>query len=433
MTVIAANTVPTLAPIRPAANALRTLLWVTPIIAATLLSKLAVPPFGKQGIGIALPVLLAVTLLGCVTQQFRIATARFAFGALVLGLLGITQVLKNDLFFLSSLVLLAALHAPLLLQLREPPVEIDRVVRFFLAICTLCACCSIVQFALQTIVDAKWLFPLDNLVPQQFQIQNYNKQAPLEYGSTVMRANGLFMMEPSYLSQLLAVAIVTELVTHNRWWQLLLYAVAMLVSYSGTGFMVLALCVPVVVIGQRRWGLIALAIIAGVLIAVLAQSFGKYLYLDTFTSRVGEFNSTGSSGFARFVGGFYLFEQFLWDYPLRALLGVGAGMFKEYAPLAHFPVAEMPLFKMVMEFGIFGAALYFAFLFFCLSSSALPAPVALAVGATFLLNGLYVPFSHALALSLLVWTSRTPSLATGSNSLTVPDSRMAVRHAAEGL
>lgn len=433
MTAFAANVVPILvAPAQSARSSsdwLNTLLWVTPILAATLLSKLAVPPFGAQGIGITLPVLLAVMMLGCVAQRFRIATARFAFGTLVLALLGITQVLKNDVFFLSSLVLLAALHVPLVLQLRDPP-DIDKVVRFFLAVCTVCAGLSIVQFVLQTFVESQWLFPLDNFVPQQFLVQNFNKQAPLEYGSTVMRANGVFMMEPSYLSQLLAVAIVTELVTRNRWWQLLLYAAALLVSYSGTGFMVLALCIPVVVVAQRRWGLIAAAILVATAMAVLAQQFGEYLYLDKLMARTGEFSSTGSSGFARFVGGFYLFEQFLWDYPLRTLFGVGAGMFKEYAPLAHFPVAEMPLFKMVMEFGIVGAALYFAFLFFCLSSSALPAPVALAIGATFLLNGLYVPFSHALALSLLVWTAPTLRQGIGFTA-TVPGSQ--VTHVSEGV
>lgn len=406
----------------PVANWLRTLLWTTPILAATVLSKFAVPPFGRQGISITLPVLLAVTFIGCITQQFRIATARFAFGALVLSLLGISQLLKNDVFSLSSLVLLAALHLPLVLQFREPPVDIQRVVRFFLAVCIVCACCSILQFSLQSIVESRWLFPIENFVPESFRVQNYNDEAPLEYGSTVLRANGVFMMEPSYLSQLLAIGIVTELATRNRWWLLLLFAAAMLVSYSGTGFMVLALCVPVIVITQRRWGLIATAVIAAIVVAALAQNFGKSLaealYLDTFTSRVGEFGSTGSSGFARFVGGFYLFEQFLWDQPWRALFGVGAGMFKEYAPLAHYPVAEMPLFKMVLEFGICGALLYFTFLFFCLSSSALPGAVALAVGATFMLNGLYVPFAHALSLSLLVWTASMTKAALGGASTT---------------
>lgn len=383
----------------------RTLLWVTPLLTATLFSKFAVPPLGAQGIGIALPILLMVTLMGCMMHQFVIATQRFMFGALTLAYLGLVQLLKNDVFYPSSLLLLAALHFPLMLQFRIAIQDINKVCKFFLWICCLCACLALAQFLLQSVVENRWLYPIENFVPEAFRTLNFNDQALLEYNSTTVRANGVFMLEPSYLSQLLAVGIVIELVTFNKVWRLLLFMAAMLASFSGTGFMVLAVCIPAVIISQRRWGLFAALFIAALFAGVLLQYVGGGLYFDKFIARLGEFNSTGSSGFARFVGGFYLFDQFLSEHPLRFLFGVGAGTFKDYAPLAHYPVAEMPLFKMVMEFGIGGALLYFSFLFYCLSSSALPVPAVLAIALTFLLNGLYVPFSHALALSLLVWTS----------------------------
>jgi len=385
---------------------LRTLLWVTPIIIATVLAKIAVPPFGAQGIGIALPVLLAVTALGCVTLQFEFDARRFVLGSLVLTFLGLSQLLKTDDFSPSSLVLLTALHVPLLLRLREPQPDMKTVTGFFAFVCAVIAVLAILQFALQGHIENNFLFPIENYVPDAFRVQNFNEQAPLEYGSEVMRANGVFMMEPSYLSQLLAIGVVLELVTRNRWWLLLLYVAAMVVSYSGTGFMVLGVCVPLVLIAQQRWVTLLITVVAAVAFLLAAENFGEALHLDTFVARIGEFNSTGSSGFARFVGGFYLFDQVLWSEPLHALFGVGAGAFKDYAPLAHFPVAEMPLFKMVLEFGLIGASLYFSFLFFCLSSSRLPASVAVAVGCTYLLNGLYIPFAHALALTLLVWTSK---------------------------
>ena len=372
----------------------RTLWWMTPILAATLLQKFAIPPFGAQGISVTLPIVLAITLTGCITGQFKFAPQRLIFATMVLSLLGITQALKNDTFFISSLVLLAALHLPFVLQFRTPLPNMSKVLNFFQLICGICALCGVLQFVLQPFMDHKILFPLDNFVPQDFLVQNYNEQAPLEYDSSVFRANGVFMMEPSFLSQLLAIAVVAELATRNRWWLLLLY---------------LAVCVPLTVILQRRWGFFIFI----ALTAVTVLALGQYLYLDLFLDRIHEFNSTGSSGFARFVGGFYLFNQYLWTHPLHALFGVGAGMFKEYAPMAHYPVAEMPLFKMVMEFGICGAAAYFSFLFFCLSSSALPVSIALAISMTFLLNGIYVPFSHAISLSLLIWTSAPQSLRNG--------------------
>jgi hypothetical protein len=148
-------------------------------------------------------------------------------------------------------------------------------------------------------------------------------------------------------------------------------------------------------------------------IAIIAVAAGELLQLDVLTSRSKEFTDTNSSGFARFVGGFYLFDVILWDHPWRALFGYGAGAYIEYAHLSPFEAADMPLFKMVVEFGVVGAAIYFAFLARCLFSSGAPRLLCLAIALTFLLNGLYVPSSHAIALSLLILTS---SSGTGTST-----------------
>ena len=70
-----------------------------------------------------------------------------------------------------------------------------------------------------------------------------------------------------------------------------------------------------------------------------------------------------------------------------------------------YPVVEMPLFKMVMEFGVVGALVYFAFLGYCFFTCSVSRMIAVAVLLTALLNGLYVPFSQGLALTLLIWPS----------------------------
>jgi hypothetical protein len=56
-----------------------------------------------------------------------------------------------------------------------------------------------------------------------------------------------------------------------------------------------------------------------------------------------------------------------------------------------------------------GAAVYFTFIVSCLFSSPLPKLLSLAIALSFLLNGMYVPFSHGLALGLLVLTSLPPN------------------------
>jgi hypothetical protein len=213
------------------------------------------------------------------------------------------------------------------------------------------------------------------------------------------------MLEPSFLTQFLAIAIIAETLTSTRLWRLGLYAGGILVAHAGTGMLILLIVMPFVVITRRRWDLLLLGVLGIAVILV----FGEYLNLDFITNRTAEFSDPNSSGFARFVGGFYMFEQMLWPNLTRALFGYGAGSFLDYAHLFTIEVADMPLTKMIFEFGVVGAAVYFAFIASCLFSSPLPKLLSLGIGLSFLLNGMYVPFSHGLALGLLVLTSLPPN------------------------
>jgi hypothetical protein len=245
----------------------------------------------------------------------------------------------------------------------------------------------------------RYLFPIENFVPGTFIVQNFNHQAAMAYGSHEYRANGVFLLEPSFFSQLLAVAIIAELGTLGRVSRLVVFGLALLVSYSGTGIIVLAICLPLAIVAQRRWGVLAVGLCALVVLIPLQE----YLHADRLISRVSEFGTIRSSAYSRFVGGFYLFDRFLWHDPWRTLFGYGAGSFTSYA--ARDDAGEMALFKIVFEFGLIGAVAYFGFLFGCLFYSPAPRLLTLAVGITYFLSGIYVPFAHGLALSLLLWNS----------------------------
>ncbi len=263
--------------------------------------------------------------------------------------------------------------------------------------------------ALHSVVNSRFLFPIENFVPSSFIVQHFNKQAAVAYGSDVYRANGVFLLEPSFFSQVLAVAVVAELCTRARATRLAVFGAALVVSYSGTGMLVLAICLPLYAVMRRRWGLLLIGAIALVAMIPLQEHFHGIRLL----SRVAELGSAHSSGFARFVGGFLLFDQFLWSDPWRTLFGYGAGAFANYASHTHYAVAEMALFKIVFEFGLIGALAYFGFLFCCLLTSKAPRLLTLAVGITYLLNGMYTPFAHGLAMGLLLWNSMPDEMRGG--------------------
>ena len=381
------------------------LVLCTPILCASLFSKFGIPGYASLGIGIGIPLTTIALGLGILNNCVRLEPRRLGFFCLTLAVLVLPQLLQAGTFSTDSLMMLAVLHIPYAMVVTRGHELAERVLQVFLHIASVLAALAIAQYFLQGFVDQVLLYPIDNLVPQQFVVQGFNAQGTINYGSTQVRATGMFMLEPSFLTQFLAIAIIAESLMSKRLWRLGLYGVGILMAHAGTGMLILLVVMPFVVITRRRWDLLLIGV-AGI---AFVLAFGEALNLDFLTSRANEFSDPNSSGFARFVGGFYMFEQMLWPNLTRALFGYGAGSFLEYTHLFTIEVADMPMTKMIFEFGLVGAATYFTFIATCLFSSPLPKLLSLGIALSFLLNGMYVPFSHGLALGLLVLTSLPPN------------------------
>jgi hypothetical protein len=404
-----------------AGNSVASLLLYLPLLSTTLFAKLSVPPFAAQSLSIAyLFIFLAIGFglaLGCLQPDTR----RLSFFLIFVGMIGALQVFRGEPFSPTSLLLLGTLHLGYVFHLSRGSDSTARALDFFLGLATVLALLGIGQYLLQFVVGARHAFPIENLVPQEFVVRGFNMQAPIAQGLETYRANGIFFAEPSFFSQFMAIAIIVELLTGNRLPRLALYTLALLLSYSGTGVVLLAVCGPQILMTRRRWGLLWLVLLGLALLLAL----GSYLEVDKLAGRIGEFGSVRSSGYARFLSGFHVFDQYLWSDPLKALFGYGAGQFPGYAARMTIPAAEMTLFKMVFEYGLIGAAAYFSFIFYCFYRSEAPVIVRVALAMSLLLNGPLVPFFHGLALSLLVWpapaadgevrpATRKPGLADGA-------------------
>ena len=150
---------------------------------------------------------------------------------------------------------------------------------------------------------------------------------------------------------------------------------------------------------KRRIDILVYGLVALLAAYLLFNTLG----LDLFVNRISELGDSSSSGFARFVGGFYLFNQYLWPDTANALFGMGAGAMDRFADQAHFAVAAVTWVKVLFEYGLVGAAAYFAFQYFCLFNNRGPLVVKLAAAVMLQLNGSLVPFAHALVFALLIW------------------------------
>lgn len=368
-----------------------------PLFVTLFLAKWVMPG-GPRDFAMAWPLIFGAVLIGVVSGHMRFDPKRLLIYLLLVGFLGAVQVVRGDGFSATSMLLMSAIYLGYTVTVRGA--ERYDAAQVFGRFAIIIAVCGIAQFVLQFGLPRALVFPIENLLPSGLLIQGYNTQIPIAYGSSVYKANGVFPLEPSFFSQFLAVAIIAELCGRNRWPRLALFGAGMLVSYSGTGIVILMVAMPFVILGYRRWDLLAVGGLALAVLLVFADQLNLALYLE----RAGEFTSTRSSGFERFVGALYLFDQFLWADPMRALFGFGSGQFQDFSLRADLPVSEMALSKIVFEFGLLGALATFAFLGYCLTRSGAPGPFKIAIAAMFFMSGIYTSASHGIALTVLVWS-----------------------------
>jgi hypothetical protein len=259
------------------------------------------------------------------------------------------------------------------------------------------------QFLIQFAHNDNLTFPIEAVLPDSFRTHGYNNVTPLYYGSPLYRSTGFVMLEPSVFSQMCAIGLIAELYARSRYSRLILYVVAMIVAYSGTGLMVLAVSLPAFALMYRRWDIITRGLALVVVVLLLAEP----LNLSVITNRFDEFGNTGSSGFARFVGWQDLFSDRLWPSPAAALFGHGAGSFESSA--VGYAAAQMAFTKIVFEFGVLGGLVYFGYMFFCIFSNGAPRILQVAITVCTFMNGAYSPTLTGLMLSLLFWPNSTIS------------------------
>ncbi|HKX44689.1 MAG TPA: hypothetical protein VJO99_26260 [Burkholderiaceae bacterium] len=387
----------------------RIALQYTPILAVVLLAKIAVPPFGKIGLGIDLPILLAVMLLGLCMGRFQVHVTRLLFYLLTIGWLGGSQLLLDNPFSPSSIAFLAVLFLPLTLQLRppktrplDPPAAEDPLqasLRAMAGLAAFFALLGVLQYTLQYVIGQRLAYPIEHSLPEAFITQKYNHLIPIREGGMILKANGVFFLEPSFYSQFIGLGLVLELSTRNRPLRIALLVAGLAVAYSGTGIIVASVGIAGLVIVKRRWDVIVFVVLA----ALAALLLSDLLHLDRLLNRVAEFQSTRSSASARFVAWLDMLHQHWWLDGMRALFGAGAGSFSSYAVTARLATAEMSFSKMLFEYGIVGATLFFGFLAYVLNS--MPAPLAFRLGlcASLFLNGAFATFPIGIAASILLW------------------------------
>jgi hypothetical protein len=392
----------------PAQDRLAELLLYLPIVGVTFFAKFGMS-FGTRSISVALLFIWAALAAGLLLGRMQINGGNFVFYSAMVAVLAAEQVFGGNYFSGKSVALLVAIHFPYVVSLGNGLARQDSLLRFYANVALILALCGIAQFAGQFVTGYEMLFPIDQL-PDGLLLGGYHNLIPLG-SSGLYKSNGIFLTEPSELSQNLAIAIIIEFLFVRRFLQRLLrlfiLAAGMAVSFSGTGLVLLACVAPLIIIIQRRLDLFLLLLVLGALGVGVALIAADALHLEVFVERAGELRQGGSetSGFARYVAGFYLFDQYLWQDLGRTLFGMGAGAWEGYSRRAIYSAAGVTWVKIPFEYGLIGAAVYFAFIGNCIFRSRQSIFLRWGMMVYLLLNEALVPFAHGLILPALVWPS----------------------------
>ncbi|QOZ32703.1 hypothetical protein [Bradyrhizobium sp. CCBAU 53421] len=383
------------------------------LLSAVFLQKIALP--GTGGLyPLSLFIFPAMTAVAFIAGVFEVNTPAFVWYAIFVAMAALSTALSpSPHVSVLSLGFMVVAQFPLVLRSVSSEISYPRVMNFLSTVGCVSALIGVSQFAGQFVVGVDAAFFLDTRMPENFTVTGYNSLIPLYWSSPVFKSNGVFFLEPSFFCQFLAIALVAELLLGPRALRLLILTAGLVCSYSGTGLTMLALFLPAYFLRHGHSRLFFFA----ALVSIVLIMFGDELSLDAFTRRVSEFSDVQSSGWARFLSMFHVLQNVLFANDLTFFLGRGPGTVQEQFRLLSFNAFDPTWGKVIYEYGLLGALIYFRFFYvaFCRG----PRGLRFAVGYTYLFLGGYLlnPSVLMQVAALVVWFGKTPAGAARSDEV----------------
>jgi hypothetical protein len=342
---------------------LQLLICLSMLYTTLLFSTLAFPAGAKQ-----VPVSFVTGLLHfgflavltrCAFDPFRL----LAVGA-ALSVIYLESALFHSDFSPLSLIYVTGTYLPLALTLPLLDANAIRTIWKHVSILGMVAAvCGFIQLAGQFILQGAFLDPI-RLLPESLLLQNFNTTYPIYYGASLLKPNGMFLLEPSFFSQLVAMALVSEFVFFHRKWRIVFLMAALTFSFSGTGILML---VPALLfVGSTR--MIFMFAFFAIVMAATVVGLGVG---DVFVNRATETSEAGSSGNERFVAPFEeMVQQWTDTTATICLFGAGAGSSERKPSNLQFSVT--PVTKVGMEYGVVGLSAFILLWFSWYYNLALP-------------------------------------------------------------
>ncbi len=244
------------------------------------------------------------------------------------------------------------------------------------------------------------IFAFTGILPAKILFEyGYNLQIPVGVGD-LLKSNGFFLVEPSTFSQIMALGLIIEMLAFRRVGYLALFALAEMLSFSGTGFIVLGSFVIAAVIGMGQRGLA----IAGAMVLLLGVAAGigsvaAPAMANAFEQRIDEISHPGTSAHRRFITPFWALSDTLGAHPSAAFVGLGSGV-SERLDVPYDYDVNTPV-KVALDNG-FPALIAYVLLFVAGRRSPIQAGLTVPGCTLFFFTGAYQQFPPVIFLVLLL-------------------------------
>ncbi len=371
------------------------------ILTFTVLQKICIPGVSNS-LSIGTIIVPLVIILYLINGSLYIDLKTFvAFSIFLLaGIVSVYVNLSSEEVSIASMALVLAVQAPLLFR----PAGLEHVSRkifdayrdimFYISIG------AIISFILQFVIGAQYAFFIDFQLPSSLIMKGFTNINTLSYGSTTLKSNGIFFLEPSFFGQYLSIAAILEILTRQRMSRIAVFAAALLCSFSGTGIVTLGLFGTYVIIKRG-----SIVVFGGIcLIILIIYILGESIGIQAITGRTNEFATPGSSGHLRFITPFQLLDHYAFTNLSTILFGRGPGAFATYTGTLEFGATDPTWMKLILEYGFIGFFSYYTFLIIAISNIKNPLAFPLLFVYSFL--GGYLTNSPVVTtlLVLLVWS-----------------------------
>jgi hypothetical protein len=330
------------------------------LIATLFLTRFALT-LGERELSLPLVVVLLGSALLIVTGAVQVSATRVLLFCTAMAAMLVAIVLGGSVRVSWASYLNVVLVYACYLGVAPDEREFERAIGLFRSLMVVIAIAGILQFFAQVVVKGPTLFTFAGIFPSQIISHGFHYVIPAPGLGGLNKSNGFFLVEPSSFSQLTALAIIIELEFFKPSWRLGLFGAGLVLSFSGTGLLLFLAIVPLYMI-RRGWGGLFLLAVPATLFAAAVLAGPKLLAL---LNRVSEFGSDQSSGFARFLSPFYLFDEYLFPRLDTTLFGMGPGSIEPYFKLTAFQLHDPTWGKLIFEYGLVGAVPFMIFVLHC--------------------------------------------------------------------